>query len=329
MGKGSSKPALLTEALSARELKDVLEKKRPRELKEILEKNGLSHTDCAEKNELVARILEALETTSDTASTASAATGSNTIECSICCSENIPSTETTELVTPGCKHATRTVCRTCIQRHIREEVTGKANSTTISCPQSGCCARLRYEDVRAWAVSEVFGAYDNLLLRQTIESQPEFRWCAHERCGSGQQHIGMDDEPIMTCGSCRRKTCFTHRCAWHEGRTCGEYDEDAGENEEVSAQQALESTAKLKRCPRCHQGIEKNDGCDHMTCKKPLGCGMSPLFPCFVTALVFILLPVGAEFCWLCLAPYDGPAGIRAVGNTAHRQGCKWHSSNI
>ncbi len=40
------------------------------------------------------------------------------------------------------------------------------------------------------------------------------------------------------------------------------------------------------QCPKCGQGIEKNEGCDHMTCKKPGGCGH--------------------EFCWRCLAPYDG-----------------------
>jgi E3 ubiquitin-protein ligase RNF14 len=266
---------------------------KPSELKEILRMNGISHDDCIEKQDLVARLLENIDAvfpeagegsptdTAEDPGPGSAVGENDAMECSICCTENIPSTESTELVTPACKHTVRTVCRTCIQRHIREEVTGKANSTSIACPQSGCSARLRYEDVRAWAVSEVFGAYDNLLLRQTIEAQPEFRWCAHERCGSGQQHIGMHDEPIMTCGSCRKKTCFTHRCAWHEDRTCREYDEDAGKNDEVAALQSLESTDKLKRCPSCNQGIEKNDGCDHMTCKKPLGCGL-PYSDCFL-----------------------------------------------
>ncbi|KAL4968264.1 uncharacterized protein BDV14DRAFT_167630 [Aspergillus stella-maris] len=28
----------------------------------------------------------------------------------------------------------------------------------------------------------------------------------------------------MTCRDCRAKTCFTHKCPWHEGLTCYEFD---------------------------------------------------------------------------------------------------------
>lgn len=37
-----------------------------------------------------------------------------------------------------------------------------------------------------------------------------------------------------------------------------------------------------KPCPECNRSIEKNQGCNHMTCTAP----------CFV------------EFCWYCLGPY-------------------------
>eukprot|EP00483_Globobulimina_turgida_P001386 UN01388 len=39
--------------------------------------------------------------------------------------------------------------------------------------------------------------------------------------------------------------------------------------------------AKTKRCPKCHVHIEKNQGCNHMTCRKHAG-------------------GCGHEFCWLC-----------------------------
>ena len=59
----------------------------------------------------------------------------------------------------------------------------------------------------------------------------------------------------------------------------------------------------MRKCPKYGQGIEKNNGCDHMTCRKPMGCGH--------------------EFCWRCLAPYDGDDGIRKVGNKAHKESCR------
>ncbi|KAG9307464.1 hypothetical protein G9A89_017294 [Geosiphon pyriformis] len=44
--------------------------------------------------------------------------------------------------------------------------------------------------------------------------------------------------------------------------------------------------SNTKACPRCKSKIEKNGGCNHMTCKAP-GCGY--------------------EFCWICLARHGGP----------------------
>jgi ariadne-1 len=42
-----------------------------------------------------------------------------------------------------------------------------------------------------------------------------------------------------------------------------------------------------KQCPTCHKHIEKNQGCNHMTCKKEVGgCGY--------------------EFCWICLEDWKG-----------------------
>ena len=40
---------------------------------------------------------------------------------------------------------------------------------------------------------------------------------------------------------------------------------------------------QVRRCPHCGHGVEKRDGCDHMTCR------------------------CGADFCWLCGADYNGP----------------------
>ncbi|CAE6460309.1 unnamed protein product [Rhizoctonia solani] len=57
-----------------------------------------------------------------------------------------------------------------------------------------------------------------------------------------------------------------------------------------------------KRCPntRCRRPIEKINGCDHMTCRRPGGCGH--------------------EFCWICLVDY---APILAEGNHKHKPDCR------
>ncbi|KAL3433680.1 hypothetical protein BDV09DRAFT_196483 [Aspergillus tetrazonus] len=69
---------------------------------------------------------------------------------------------------------------------------------------------------------------------------------------------------------------------------------------ELSMKKVEETT---KRCPGCQWPIEKNDGCDHMTCIK-----------------------CHAEFCWACLSDYNE---IRRLGNSMHRKSCKFHTDNL
>merc|ERR550514_1353158 len=59
-----------------------------------------------------------------------------------------------------------------------------------------------------------------------------------------------------------------------------------------------------KPCPRCQSPIEKNDGCDHMTCRRGAG-------------------GCGHEFCWLCLADY---ATILREGNHYHERTCTYYA---
>ncbi|QRV87284.1 Serine/arginine repetitive matrix protein [Ceratobasidium sp. AG-Ba] len=69
--------------------------------------------------------------------------------------------------------------------------------------------------------------------------------------------------------------------------------------EDRASQDLINRVAKT--CPNksCGRKIEKAEGCDHMTCRRPAGCGH--------------------EFCWICLASYDL---IRRQGNHHHNPTC-------
>ncbi|KDN48018.1 hypothetical protein RSAG8_03034, partial [Rhizoctonia solani AG-8 WAC10335] len=70
----------------------------------------------------------------------------------------------------------------------------------------------------------------------------------------------------------------------------GQRDNDNRESEKYIRKHA-------KKCPSCGRQIQKNGGCDHMTCRSPAGCGH--------------------EFCWLCLADW----GQR------HKSRCQYYSA--
>lgn len=229
-------------------------------------------------------------------------------DCAIC-SDTKPLSEFPGKITAECKHE-RDVCRSCMARTVNLEVNGKGNSTLIPCPHKQCSAKLSFEDVRREADKAVFERFDNLLLRQLLQKESTFRWCAHPGCGSGQL---VDDlrpgdsgwNRFLRCHACQQRTCAHHRCLWHTERTCKQYEADARSSEEVALLQFFEREG-VKRCPNCGHGIEKEGGCDHMTCRREAG-------------------GCGSEFCMRCLADYNGPSGIRARGNAVHKPCCPWY----
>jgi hypothetical protein len=119
------------------------------------------------------------------------------------------------------------------------------------------------------------------------------------------------DNLIFICNACGFKLCIVHDAVWHDGETCNEYDyrisgqkekdEAAKERADRAAEEEasrVEVEKSTKKCPGagCTWNIQKNDGCNHMTCLK---CRY--------------------EFCWVCLADYNS---IRRKGNSAHKKHC-------
>jgi len=177
----------------------------------------------------------------------------------------------------------------------------KGEIIKIKCP---CCRSvLEFDDVKRGASERVFERYDTLLLRKELQSMPDFRWCKNAQCGSGQIHEGGFDHPIMKCQGCKELSCFRHDLPWHYNQTCEEMDNLLERNVDDIASRAY-MEACTKPCPLCREPIEKDGGCDHMTCRPPVGCGH--------------------EFCWLCLAPYDA---ILHEGNHKHRRTCQYYAA--
>ena len=229
-------------------------------------------------------------------------------ECQIC-AEDVTQETRVEMrarpVTAACAHG-RAICFDCVRRHVQEEVNGKGN-VEIRCPHNECGQQMLPQDVRHFSTDANFVRYDEVQTRRFLQSLPEFRWCAHAGCGSGQLTEGGEAvASFMRCFACTRTTCLRHRCEWHVGQTCEEYDAARRESEEVGLHQYLQSD-RVRRCPNCQHGLEKAGGCEHFTCRKSAG-------------------GCGHEFCWLCLAPYRGPKGILTHGNHMHRPTCQLYA---
>jgi len=169
-----------------------------------------------------------------------------------------------------------------------------------SCPD--CNAKLSISDVQRFGTAAQVETFDARLTKIYMQSLDEYRQCLRPGCGDGQIHDGGAENPLVICKSCRFKTCFTHNIPFHEGMTCTQYDVHVRQRDKAMKKSEKFVKKNCKSCPGCKFDIMKNGGCDHMTCRR-----------------------CGHEFCWLCLAPYEG---IRREGNSAHQTTCKHYRQN-
>lgn len=101
----------------------------------------------------------------------------------------------------------------------------------------------------------------------TLAADPDFRFCLSTTCKSGQLHPGGTDEPIFRCQACEHKHCVVCEANWHQDQTCEEF-QALREKWNVENKQSQDEVNKIsKPCPKCTVAIQKNSGCDHMTCQ--------------------------------------------------------------
>ncbi|KAJ1301939.1 hypothetical protein OPQ81_000778 [Rhizoctonia solani] len=186
------------------------------------------------------------------------------------------------LPTRLCTHAP-IACAPCLGEFIAHAVW--EGSTSLVCPAIGCTEELGHGEIVQYLGEDVenLARYNTLKAQRELERDPNFIWCTNPVCGQGQMHTEKD--PIVTCDYCHARSCFLHRVPWHEGLTCEQYVAD---QEDANEAYMMEYT---KRCPACRIPIEKDSGCEHMTCR------------------------CGHQFCWDCLAEYFG-------GSVDHDPGC-------
>lgn len=221
------------------------------------------------------------------------------------CYEKLPFEDFPRRISAKCAHKNQVekgYCQSCLTSHVEAEVNAKGDML-VKCPKPGCRKELEHGEIQALADDKTFAHYDKLLVRRAVASLPDFRWCSNARCGSGHEHVGGSDNPIMTCKACTKKTCYVHSVPWHSGKSCEIYDEELAKDPDVAANRAYQRR-HTKPCPQCSKPIEKNGGCDHMQCMKSAGgCGY--------------------EFCWRCLSAYEP---ILRDGNHNHAPTCTYYA---
>ncbi|KAG0188443.1 hypothetical protein DFQ28_004823 [Apophysomyces sp. BC1034] len=179
--------------------------------------------------------------------------------CIICCNDD-PEMET---VSVSCNHR---FCRDCYQRYLTQKICEEGDIRRIECPQDHCTLVVDAKTVNLLVDNKTNSKYQTLLNGTYVDDNDFLRWCPAPDCEYAIEcHIPntmlttIAPTPIV----CSLVKKWLKKC-------------------EEDSETASWIFTHTKECPGCQSTIEKNGGCNHMTCKK-----------------------CRHEFCWVCMGPWS------------------------
>jgi len=197
------------------------------------------------------------------------------MECEICM-EDIPKSEAFAL---ECGHVN--TCKNCWIDYLLHAVKSK-QCVLLDCPTSKCHVTIPsnvWQRFLAKPHPDAYRRYQRFCRENFVENSKQFVFCPGKSCELVYSSESGTAKEVV-CAACSFRFCWACKQESHFPASCHTAErwlqKCSSEAENISW-----ILAKCKRCPKCHIHIEKNQGCNHMTCRKHAG-------------------GCGHEFCWLC-----------------------------
>lgn len=209
-------------------------------------------------------------------------------ECEICFDE-----ENTESYALQCGHR---ACTACWNMYLTKKIKEEGESSKVQCLFDKCYVIVDEKTVELLVDNDTFNRYDSpascahgryvtLLNRAYVDDNDYLKWCPAPNCEYAVEcHVPLSQldhvVPTVRCG-CGYTFCFGCSLADHQPCLCSLVKKWLKKCKDDS-ETANWISANTKECSRCNSTIEKNGGCNHMTCRK-----------------------CGHEFCWICMGPWS------------------------
>lgn len=219
--------------------------------------------------------------------------------CDICCDDD----EGLQTFALKCDHR---FCTDCYGRYLSQKIIEEGEAANITCPGEKCTMIVDSHTVKLMVKANVLSRYAELLDKAFIDSQNDLRWCSGPDCDKAIMCPVKKSQlrtvvPTVTC-QCDFSFCFGCSREDHMPTPCylvKLWLKKCADDSET----ANWISANTKECPVCSSTIEKNGGCNHMTCRKWYVQShlLEPWLP-WLTGLVF---SSKGEFCWICMGKWS------------------------
>jgi len=169
-------------------------------------------------------------------------------------------------------------CTACIRHFLTTASDSKIFPLCCMGDENNCRAPIPIPTLQRFLPPQQFKHLLETVFISHIEHLPqEFKYCTTPDCRQVYRCAKSQTSLVLHCPSCLSALCTSCHEETHEGMSCAErkLHSDPAEQERLNSQLAMQSG--FKRCPECTVWIEKNEGCNHMSCR------------------------CGAHICWVCM----------------------------
>ncbi|KAG2024292.1 hypothetical protein GB937_003945, partial [Aspergillus fischeri] len=194
--------------------------------------------------------------------------------CDICCEDG----DDLETYAMRCGHR---FCVDCYRHYLAQKIREEGEAARIECPGDGCHMIVDSKSLSLLVADDLKERYQTLLMRTYVDDKENLKWCPAPNCEYAvdcpvKQRDLNRIVPTVQC-ACKHFFCFGCTLNDHLPSPCTLVKMWLKKCEDDS-ETANWISANTKECPKCHSTIEKNGGCNHMTCRK-----------------------CKHEFCWMCM----------------------------
>ncbi len=167
-----------------------------------------------------------------------------------------------------CNHWT---CKSCFSTYLKTCVES-SDVVHTHCPGHKCSSKVCAPVFKSLCSPENYDRYIKFILHDFVDKSKDKRWCP----GVGCERICIGNAVDTVKCECGTQFCFKCCEIEHEPASCEQVINWRAKSKEEGPN-ILWIENNTKKCPKCKQNIEKNEGCNHMTCSKLLSCSILPL----------------------------------------------------